>query len=313
MFMMAPKELAPAEDQGFVMGIVEAAADATIDQTTFYTDAVNRELLSVPEAKQTFQITFPDNGFGGLVLKPWGERKRTVFQIMPEVQQKVSRIPGIRTFAATPPALPGGGQFPVEFVIGATAEPETILKFAEQLQQKAAASGMFAFPPIIDTKIDQPEVELVMDRDKVAALGLDMATVGADLATLVGGNFVNRFNLDGRSYKVIPQLKRIERLNASQLESTYVKGPNGQLVPAEHLRDAEEEDRAALAQPLPAVQCREDQRRGHPPARRGAALPGNRGRQDPAQGLQARLHRRIPPTARRGQQVPAGLHAWPWS
>ncbi len=231
LFILAPKELAPTEDQGFVMGIVEAAADATIDQTTFYTEAVNRELLSLPEAAQTFQITFPDNGFSGLVLKPWGERKRTVFQIVPEVQDKVSRIPGIQTFAATPPALPGGGQFPVEFVIGATAEPETILKYAQVLQEKAAASDMFAFPPIIDTKIDQPEVELVMDRDKVAALGLNMATVGADLATLVGGNFVNRFNLDGRSYKVIPQVKRIERLNANQLESTYVKGPNGQLVP----------------------------------------------------------------------------------
>jgi multidrug efflux pump len=231
MFMMAPKELAPAEDQGFVMGIIEAAADATIDQTTFYTESVNRELLSMPAASQTFQITFPDNGFCGLVLKPWGERKETVFQIVPQVQQKISRVPGIRAFAAAPPALPGGGQFPVEFVIGATAEPDTILGFAEQLQQKAAASGMFAFPPTIDTKIDQPEAELVMDRDKVANLGLDMATVGADLATLVGGNFVNRFSLDGRSYKVIPQLKRIERLNANQLESTYVKGPNGQLVP----------------------------------------------------------------------------------
>jgi len=231
MFILAPKELAPAEDQGFVMGIVLAAADATIDQTTYYTEAVNRELLSLPEAEQTFQITFPDNGFAGLVLKPWGERKRTVFAITPEVQQKVSRIPGVRTFAATPPALPGGGTYPIELVIGATAEPETILKFAEQLQQKAAASGMFAFPPDIDTKIDQPEVECVMDRDKVANLGLDMATVGADLATLVGGNFVNRFNLEGRSYKVIPQLKRVERLNPSQLESTYVKGPNNQLVP----------------------------------------------------------------------------------
>jgi multidrug efflux pump len=231
MFVMAPKELAPTEDQGFVMGIVEAAADATIDQTMFYTEAVNREVMNVPEAAETFQITFPDNAFSGLVLKPWGERKRTVFQIAPEVQQKVSSIPGIRTFVVTPPALPGGGQFPVEFVIGATAEPETILKFAEELQQKAAASGMFAFPPVIDTKIDQPEVELVMDRDKVANLGLNMAMVGADLATLVGGNFVNRFNLDGRSYKVIPQLKRVERLNASQLESTYVKGPNDKLVP----------------------------------------------------------------------------------
>jgi multidrug efflux pump len=232
-FLMAwkAKELAPAEDQGFLLGIVEAPADATIDQTSFYTDEVNRELLSVPEAMQTFQITFPDNGFSGVVLKPWGERKRTVFQIAPEVQKKVSRVPGIRTMAVSPPALPGGGTFPIEIVIAATDEPATILKFAEQLQQKAAASGLFAFPPIIDTKLDQPEVELVMDRDKVSALGLDMASVGSDLSTLVGGNFVNRFSLSGLSYKVIPQLKRIERLNASQLESTYVKGPNGQLVP----------------------------------------------------------------------------------
>ena len=231
LFILAPKELAPMEDQGFVMGIVEAAADATIDQTTFYTEAVNREMLSMPEAYQTFQITFPDNAFCGLVLKPWGERKRTVFTLTPEVQRKVSSIPGIRAFVATPPALPGGGQFPVEFVIGATAEPDVILKFAEQLQQRAATNGMFAFPPIIDTKMDQPEMELVMDRDKVAALDLNMATVGADLSTLVGGNFVNRFSLAGRSYKVIPQVKRIERLNANQLENTYVKGPNGQLVP----------------------------------------------------------------------------------
>src|SRR6185369_658214 len=147
------------------------------------------------------------------------------------VQAKVNSIPGIRSFVATPPSLPGGGQFPVEMVIGSTAEPELILKFAQELQQKAAASGLFTFPPAIDTKLDQPEVELVMDRDKVASLGLDMATVGSDLSTLVGGNFVNRFSLAGRSYKVIPQLKRVERLNASQLETTYVKGPSGQLVP----------------------------------------------------------------------------------
>ncbi|HWX19737.1 MAG TPA: efflux RND transporter permease subunit [Candidatus Binatia bacterium] len=233
MFRMAwsSKELAPPEDQSFVLGIVEAPADATIDQTTFYTEAANNLLTNTPEASKTFQITFPDNGFGGLVLKPWGERKRTVFQISPEAQQKVSRIPGIRTMIVTPPSLPGGGTFPVEIVIASTAEPETILGFATTLQQRAAASGIFAFPPVIDTKLDQPEEELVMDRDKVASLGLDMATVGSDLAALVGGNFVNRFSLAGRSYKVIPQLKRVERLNASQLESTYVKGPNGQLVP----------------------------------------------------------------------------------
>jgi multidrug efflux pump len=187
--------------------------------------------LAVPEASQTFQITFPDNGFSGLVLKPWGERKTKVSDVVTALQPQVSHIPGIKTMLATPPALPGGGQFPVEFVVCSTAEPDVILGFAQQLQQKAAASGMFAFPPLIDTKMDQPEVELVLDRDKVASLGLNMAQVGSDLGTLMGGNFVNRFNLDGRSYKIIPQLKRVERLNASQLENTYVRGPNGRLVP----------------------------------------------------------------------------------
>jgi multidrug efflux pump len=231
MFIMASKELAPTEDQGFILGIVEAPADATIDQTRFYTAAVNQEWMKVPEFQRSFQITFPDNGFGGLVVKPWGQRQRSVFAIQPEVQAAVNQIPGVRVVSATPPALPGGGQFPVEFVIASTAEPEVILEFAREIQQRAAASGMFAFPPLIDTKLDQPEYELELDRDKVAALGLDMRSVGSDLSALVGGNFVNRFSLDGRSYKVIPQIQRIGRLNPDQLESIYVKGPNGALVP----------------------------------------------------------------------------------
>ncbi len=231
LYKLAPKELAPTEDQSFLFGAVEASANSSIDQTVFYSDAVNQQLMSLPETIQTFQVSFPDNGFAGVVLKPWGERKRSIFKVMPEVQRKVSSIPGVRSFMGAPPALPGGGQFPVELVIAATAEPDLILEFAEKLQQKAAASGMFAFPPQIDTKIDQPETEIVLDRDKVSSLGLSMASVGADLGTLVGGNFVNRFSLGGRSYKVIPQVKRVERLNATQLENTYVKGPNGQLVP----------------------------------------------------------------------------------
>jgi multidrug efflux pump len=231
MFMMSAKELAPVEDQGFALTIVEAAADATIDQTSHYTDELNKEMFKVPEAVRSFQITFPDSGFGGLVLKPWGERNRTVFEIVQSLQPAVGSVPGIRVLLVTPPALPGGGDFPVEFVLCSTAEPEQILEFAEQIQTNAATSGIFAFPPIIDTKIDQPEVELVLDHDKVAALGLNMQQVSADIAALVSGNFVNRFNFGGRAYKVIPQLKRVERLNASQLESHYVKGPNGELVP----------------------------------------------------------------------------------
>jgi multidrug efflux pump len=154
-----------------------------------------------------------------------------VFEVSAALQPQLGAIPGIKMFTAMPSALPGGGQFPVEFVLSSTAEPEQILALAQRLQQLATTNGMFAFPPIIDTKIDQPEVELVIDRDKAAAMGLDMATIGADLATLVGGNYVNRFNFDGRSYKVIPQLERLARLNASQLESHYVKGPQGELIP----------------------------------------------------------------------------------
>ena len=231
LYWQAPGELAPSEDQGVIFGVVEAAADATIDQTTFYTDAGGKMFKSIPEMDASFQLTMPSSGFSGMVLKPWGERKRTAFQVLPDVQAIVDKIPGIRLSMVTPSPIPGGDNFPVNFVISSTAEPAEILQFAQQLQTIAATNGMFAFPPVIDTKIDQPEMELVIDRDKVATLGLDLQGVGSDLAALVGGNFVNRFSLAGRSYKVIPQLQRMERLNTDQLENNYVQGPNGKLIP----------------------------------------------------------------------------------
>ncbi len=231
MFTMSPKELAPIEDQGVIFGIIDAAANSSLDQNSRYAAAVNRVFLSVPETDFTFQVTFPTSGFGGMVVKPWDKRKRTVFQLLPEVQQKLHAIPGIRVLPVTPPALPGGGQFPVEFILASTAEPDRILDFARQIQLKAMHSGLFAFPPIIDLKIDQPQSEIVIDRDLTADLGLNLQQVGTDLASMVGGNFVNRFSIAGRSYKVIPQIKRMDRLNPDQLENIYITGPNGQLVP----------------------------------------------------------------------------------
>jgi len=130
-----------------------------------------------------------------------------------------------------PPALPGGGQFPVEFILASTAEEDQILEFAKQIQLKAMQSGLFAFPPLIDVKIDQPQSEILIDRNKVADLGLNLEQVGADIGSMVGGNFVNRFDIAGRSYKVIPQIQRLDRLNPDQLKNIYVTGPNNQLVP----------------------------------------------------------------------------------
>jgi len=231
MFTMSARELAPTEDQGVIFGIVDSAANSTLDQNKHFTAAVNKAFLSVPETNFVFQLTLPDSGFSGMVVKPWQERKRTIFEIMPEVGQKLHGIPGIRVFPVTPPALPGGGQFPVEFVLASTAEPDQILQFAQKIQLAAMKSQMFAFPPLIDVKIDQPQSEIVIDRDKVAMLGLSLQQVGADLSTMVGGNFVNRFNIAGRSYKVVPQVMRVDRLNPDQLQDIHVTGPNGGLVP----------------------------------------------------------------------------------
>ena len=231
MFIMSPVELAPSEDQGVIFGIIDAAANATLDQTSHSAAAVNRIFFNIPETDHTFQLTMPSSGFSGMATVPWSERERTIFQILPEVQQKLHAIPGVRVLPVTPPALPGGGQFPVEFVIASTAESEQILSFARQIQLKAIQSGLFAFPPIIDVKIDQPQAELVIDRDRVADLGLNLEQVGVDMASMLGGNFVNRFNIAGRSYKVIPQIKRVDRLNPEQLNNIYITGPDGNLVP----------------------------------------------------------------------------------
>ena len=231
MITQSSDELAPTEDQGIIFGIVDASANATLDQTAKFTAAANEALQTIPEKDFMFQITFASQGFGGLVLQPWEKRERTVFEIMPEAQAKLAAIPGIQMFPVTPPALPGGGDFPVEFVIASTADTEQNLKFAHQIQEAAMKSGKFYFPPIIDVKIDQPEAELIIDREKVANMGLNLQQVGADVASAIGGNYVNRFSIAGRSYKVIPQVKRVDRLNPDQLTDIYVTGPGGQLVP----------------------------------------------------------------------------------
>lgn len=229
LYRMSPKELAPLEDQGVIFGIVEAQANSTVDQSAFYGKQVNEAFTSVPETEFTFQLTMPAGGFSGMVTKPWGERDRTVFEMLPEVQQKLATISGIRILPITPPSLPGGGQFPVEFVIASTADSKDIYEYALKMQKIMTESGMFYFN-VIDVKVDQPDYKLNIDREKVADLGLDLQTVTNDIGTLLGGGYVNRFNMAGQSYKVIPQVKRSERLTPEDLASLYVTGPDGNLI-----------------------------------------------------------------------------------
>jgi multidrug efflux pump len=227
--LFSKSELAPNEDQGFIFGIIKAPANATLDQVTLFADEINKAFKSSPEVSNTFQISMPTGGFGGLVTKPWSERKRTTEQIAAELFPKTGSIAGLQVIPITPAPLPGGSNFPIELVIASTAEPRELLEVANKLVAKAFESGVFTFADT-DLKYDQPQTEIVFDRDKVAALGLNLQRVGTDLSTMLGGNYVNRFSNQGRSYKVIPQIKRVERLTVDQLKNIYVSGPSGQMV-----------------------------------------------------------------------------------
>jgi len=229
-YMFSQRELAPAEDQGIVFSVIQASANSTLDQTNLFAQQVYNIYRAIPESDSIFQITTPTGGFGGMVTKPWSERKKSAQQLLVESTGPLSKIPGIRVISVTPSALPGGGTFPVDFVVASSAEPQQVSEMATQLVQKAMASGMFIFADT-DVKFDQPQTEVVFDRDKLRSQGVDLSQAGQDLSTLLGGNYVNRFSIQGRSYKVIPQVKRQDRLTAEQLEQIYVKGSNDKLVP----------------------------------------------------------------------------------
>jgi multidrug efflux pump len=231
LYLFSPQELAPNEDQGGVFGALEVPANASLEQVTAYSKQVEEKFESTPEFDHSFQITFANTGFGGMIAKPWSQRKRSIFPIQEELSAKTMSITGIRAPVFLPPPLPSPGFFPVEIVIASTAPHEEILRYVDPLIAEVMKSGQFAFPPIVDVRIDQQKTEIVLDRDKIASMGLSMQQVGADMSAALGGNFVNRFQMDGRSYKVIPQIERSGRLTPDQLTQIHIQGPNGQLMP----------------------------------------------------------------------------------
>ncbi|MCB0323027.1 MAG: efflux RND transporter permease subunit [Bdellovibrionales bacterium] len=229
-YTLSMSELAPREDQGVVFGIVQASPNSTLDQTTMYTKMIQERFESFPEFDTSFQLTGPSFGFSGMVLKPWSERNRTSMEIEGEAWGKMADVPGVRIIVTTPPPLPGGSDFPIEFVLSSTAEPDALLGYAQQLVGAAFQSGKFMFADA-NLKFDLPQTEVTIDRDKAARLGIDLQSIGNDLSVFTGGNYVNRFNIQGRSYKVIPQAKRAERLTPDQLQELYIRGADDTLIP----------------------------------------------------------------------------------
>jgi len=227
-------ELAPDEDQGIIFMMASAPQPTNLDYLSTYTDEFITIFKEFPEYYSSFQINGYNGvqaGIGGFLLKPWNERSRTQMEILPEVQGKLESIPGLQIFGFNLPSLPGTGEgLPFEFVVNTANDYELLLQVAERVEKRAMESGKFAFVDL-DLAFDKPEVVVDIDRDKAAQMGVSMLDLGSTLATLLGEAEINRFTIDGRSYKVIAQVERAYRDNPDWLNNYYVKNTQGELLP----------------------------------------------------------------------------------
>ncbi len=227
-------ELAPEEDQGIVFMMASAPQTANLDYLNAYTDRFLELFKTFPEYYSWFQINGfngVQSGIGGLLLKPWDERDRSQMEILPEVQQRLDAIPGLQVFAFNLPSLPGTGEgLPFQFVINTASDYETLLQVTERIRQRAEASGKFAFLDV-DLAFDKPEIVVDIDRQKAAQMGVSMEDLGITLSSLLGEGEINRFTIEGRSYKVIAQVERAYRDNPGWLSNYYVRSGRGEMLP----------------------------------------------------------------------------------
>jgi multidrug efflux pump len=234
MFMTSKSELAPQEDQGIVLSQIQGPPNATSQQMNTYAKQVFEISKEIPEYDQMFQITgVPtiNQGIGGVLFKPWDQRTKSAAVLQVELQQKWNTIAGARVAAFQFPPLPGSQGLPMQFVIKTTEPYQNLNSVAQAVLQKAQASGMFFYIDS-DLKLDKPQSTVEVDRDLIATLGLTQQDVGAALGAALGGGYVNYFSIAGRSYKVIPQVLQVDRLNPSQVLDYYIRTPDGSLLPA---------------------------------------------------------------------------------
>ena len=234
LFMTSKSELAPQEDQGIVLAQILGPANATPQQMNTYAKQVFDIAHALPEYDQMFQITgvpATNQGIGGVLFKPWDERKRDAATLQQELQQKWSGIAGATVAAFQFPPLPGSRGLPMQVVIKTTESYQNLNEVTQAVLQKARASGMFFFVDT-DLKVDKPQTVVEVDRDMLTTLGLTQQDVGAALSAALGGGYVNYFSIAGRSYKVIPQVLQVDRLNSSQVLNYYLRTPDGSLLPA---------------------------------------------------------------------------------
>jgi multidrug efflux pump len=230
LYVFSRKELAPVEDQSHISLFFQASPDASLEAVNRESKQVVQAVHTLPETEFMWSLTSSWGGFGGIVAKDWKTRSRSTEQMYGEVYGKVSQIPGLRVFPRLDPPLPTPGQYDVELVLQSDAPPEQLMQTVGQVVGAGWQSGKFLYVDT-DLKIDLPEARVVIDREQVADIGLDLAGVGRELGTLLGGAYVNRFNYYDRSYKVIPQIGEKDRATVGPLLDLKIRTPGGQLVP----------------------------------------------------------------------------------
>ena len=226
----AQSELAPAEDESFLVSFSTPATNATIDQRKMYGAQLHSLISKHEELAHMFQIYFPGQSLAGFVLKPWEERDKTTSQLQPIMQNDLNTIAGTQAAVFLPPSLPGTQGLPIQFSIGTTQPFAQLNDVNQQFLREALKSGMFIFLNS-DLKINRPQSNIEIDRDKAAQLGLTMSDVGNAMSSMLGGGYVNYFSIEGRSYKVIPQVQQSSRLNSEQLLDYHIRAADGSTLP----------------------------------------------------------------------------------
>ena len=230
LYTFSKSELAPVEDQSHISLFMQASPDASLAASNKASLEVVKAITAFPEAKFMWSLTAQWGAFGGMLAKDWKERDLSTQELYGQVYGAVSQIPGLRVFPRLDPPLPTPGQYDVELVLQSDAPPEQMLEAVNSVVGAGWQSGKFLYVDT-DLKIDLPEARVVIDREQVADLGLDLASVGRELGTLLGGAYVNRFNYFDRSYKVIPQIGEEDRATVTPLLDLKIKTPSGELVP----------------------------------------------------------------------------------
>lgn len=239
LYISSKSELAPQEDQGIIIAQTTADPNASLNQTQIYSYQLFKILKSFPETGHTFGlegINGLNTAIGGMVLKPWDERNKTSNDLQNTIQQEAGKIAGANIVVFQPPSLPGSRGLPIQFVIKTTDNYNLLNDVQQDILKRAQQLGIFAF---IDTdlKLDKLEATVKLDRDKISTFGLTMQDVGQALSWNLSGNYVNYFNLAGRSYQVIPQVHRRDRQNFNEVLDYYITTKDGQSIPLSTVAD----------------------------------------------------------------------------